>query len=126
MPIPKKLLSRKDEITTDFLNLVDVHIQDLLDRKISRKFHAKDFAALLFIHPGHLTNTIKLTTGKSPCDFMEERIITEAEKMLLDTKMPIADIGQVFGYEEATNFTKFFKSMTEITPFQFRKKARGE
>ncbi|MGK4567548.1 hypothetical protein [Flavobacterium sp. 3HN19-14] len=72
MPIPKKLLSRKDEITSDFLKLVDVHLQDLLNRKISRKFHSKDFAALLFIHPGHLTNTIKLTTGKSPCDFMEE------------------------------------------------------
>ncbi|MGK4567547.1 helix-turn-helix domain-containing protein [Flavobacterium sp. 3HN19-14] len=41
--------------------------------------------------------------------------------MLIETKMSVADIGQVFGYDEATNFTKFFKSMVGMTPLQFRK-----
>lgn len=123
MPIPKKILLRKDEITADFLKLTDTHIDNLLKGKVSHKFHASDFAALLFIHPRHLSNTIKLTTGKSPCDLVEERIITEASRFLTETKMPIAEIGQVFCYDEPTNFTKFFKGMTGITPLQFRKKA---
>jgi AraC family transcriptional regulator of adaptative response / methylphosphotriester-DNA alkyltransferase methyltransferase len=121
MALPKKILTRKDEITADFFKLIDKHIIDLLNKKVNHKFHASDFAQLLFIHPRHLSNTIKLTTGKSPCDFVEERIIAEAERFLTETKMSIAEIGQVFCYDEPTNFTKFFKGMTGITPLQFRK-----
>jgi AraC family transcriptional regulator of adaptative response / methylphosphotriester-DNA alkyltransferase methyltransferase len=123
MALPKKILTRKDEITADFFKLIDKHILDLLNNKVNHKFHASDFAALLFIHPRHLSNTIKLATGKSPCDFVEERIIAEAERFLSETKMSVAEIGQVFCYDEPTNFTKFFKGMTGITPLQFRKKA---
>lgn len=123
MPVPKKILYRKDEITADFFKLIDNHIHDLLQGKTNHRFSTSDFANLLFIHPRHLSNTIKLTTTKSPCDFMEERILSEAEKMLLETSFSIAEIGMKFGYEDPTNFTKFFKGMAGITPLQFRKKS---
>ena len=119
--LPKKILSRKDEITADFFKLIDLHLSDLLAGRIQKKFHASDFAALLFIHPRHLSNTIKLTTGQSPCDFVEARIVAETEKLLLQTKMPIAEIGMLFAYEDPTNFTKFYKGMTGQTPLKFRK-----
>lgn len=121
MALPKKILSRKDGITTAFFTLMEKHITELLQGKAARRYHARDFGSLLFIHPVHLTNTIKLTTGKSPCEFMEERLTAEAKKLLLETDMPIADIGYLFKYENATNFTAFFKGMEGVTPLQFRK-----
>jgi AraC-like DNA-binding protein len=121
MDLPEKLLTRKDEITTDFLELVEKHVNELLKGKAEKRFHSADFAKLLFIHPRHLTNTLKLTTGKSPCDVMEERVMLETEKLLTETDLSIADIGNKFGYEETTNFIKFFKSMAGITPLQYRK-----
>jgi AraC family transcriptional regulator, regulatory protein of adaptative response / methylphosphotriester-DNA alkyltransferase methyltransferase len=121
MPVPKKFLTRKDEITADFFRLLDEHIQDILDGKVLDMFHIKDFASLLHIHPTHFSNTIKLTTGKSPCDFMETRITEEAKKMLENTSMPIADICYRLTFHEPTNFTKFFKAMEGITPKQYRK-----
>ena len=123
MNLPKKVFSRKDEITAEFLLLIDKHVKDLMAGRINRRYHASDFGALLFIHPRHLSNTIKLTTGKSPCDFMEERLYHEAEKLLLESALPIAEIGFMFGYEEPTNFIKFFKSMAGSTPLQFRKRS---
>lgn len=122
--LPRKILSRKDEITADFFSLMENHVQELLDGKTSRRMHAADFGQLLFIHPRHLTNTIKLTTGKSPCDFMEERLLLESEKLLAETDLSIADIALRFGYNEPTNFTKFFKGMCGITPREFRKKLK--
>jgi len=119
--LPKKIISRKDEITAGFFSLLNGHIRDLLDGKVSRRYHAADFGAMLFIHPRHLTNTIKLTTGKSPCDFMEERLIAAAQKLLTETELSVADISERFGYSDPTNFIKFFKSMCGITPLQFRK-----
>ena len=120
--IPQKVLSRKDEITADFLNLVDKHMNDVLHNRVDQMFHTKHFAALLFIHPRHLTNTIKLTTGKSPCDHLEERVYAEAIQLLENTDLSIAEIGSRFTYYEPTNFIKFFKSMSGTTPLQYRKK----
>lgn len=121
MPLPKKVLSRKDEITADFIKLFDQYVDDLLHQRASTRFHTSHFAALLFVHPVHLTNTIKLTTGKSPCNIMEERFLEEAQKMLNQTEMSVADISYRLAYGEPTNFIKFYKSMTGTTPLQYRK-----
>ena len=121
MKTPKKEMTRNDEITKDFLLLMDKHFSDLMNKRIDRRFHSKDFAALLFIHPVHLTNTIKLTTGKSPCELMEERMLAEAQQMLKETGMSVAEIGYKFAYHEPTNFIKFFKGMIQLTPLQYRK-----
>ncbi len=119
--IPHLILSRKDEITQDFIKLADKYINDLLQNRIHRRFSAKDFGALLFIHPRHLTNTIKLTTGKSPCDMVEERLVEAAKNLLLHTRQSVTDIGYQLAYNDAANFIRFFKSMTGITPLQYRK-----
>ncbi len=120
-PIPVTVLARKDAITADFLTLADKHIDDLLQSRVHRKFHAKDFGALLFVHPRHLTNTIKLTTGRSPCDIVEEKMITAAIELLTNTQRSVSDIACQLGYNEATNFIKFFKGITGTSPLQYRK-----
>lgn len=121
MSLPRQIISRKEEITAEFLALMEEHMQQLLQNKAETRYCATDFAKLLFINSRHLTNTIKLTTGKSPCDFMEERITGEAQKMLLQTDLSVADIASRFAYNDPTNFIKFFKGMTGCTPLQFRK-----
>ncbi|MEJ0101129.1 MAG: AraC family transcriptional regulator [Bacteroidota bacterium] len=121
MQVPKKILTRKDEITVDFFNLLDKHIHDILTGKVQEMFHIKDFASHLHIHPTHFSNTIKLSTGKSPCDFVEKRVMEEAKKMLRETAMPIASICYSLTFNEPTNFTKFFKAMEGMTPKQYRK-----
>jgi AraC-like DNA-binding protein len=114
-------MSRQEEIKAAFLQLVDQHMDDLLHGRTGRRYSAGDFARLLFIHPRHLTNTIKLTTGKSPCDVMEERFMMEAHRMLSETTLSIADIGGKLGWNDPSNFTKFFRNMSGITPMQYRK-----
>lgn len=121
MPIPKKLLTRKEEITKDFFALLEKHIDDILSGRTEQMYHIKDFAAQLFIHPTHFSNTIKLTTGYSPCHFSEQRVLEEAKKMLSETDKPINEISYKLTFNEPTNFTKFFKSFEGITPRQFRK-----
>ena len=122
LEIPKKYLSRKDEITADFMKLYHDHLDDLFAGKATHRMSTANYAQKLFIHPRHLTNTLKLTTGKSPCEFMETAIAAEASRLLLETDMSVADIGMRFAWSEPTNFVKFFKGMTGETPLQFRKK----
>lgn len=102
--------------------ILDQHIDDILTGKIDYMYHIKDFASLLHIHPTHFSNTIKLSTGRSPCDFVEERVATEAKRMLGDNSILIAEICYRLTFKDPTNFTKFFKAMEGITPRQYRKK----
>ena len=119
--VPVKILARKDEIAANFVHLAEQHIADLMNGTAKKRFHASDFAAKLFIHPRHLTTTLQLAINTSVCDYMEERTLAEAQKLLKETTLSIAEIGQHFAYDEPTNFTKFFKGMTGMTPLQYRK-----
>ncbi|NUY82640.1 AraC family transcriptional regulator [Flavobacterium sp. MAH-1] len=121
-PIPKKVLSRKDEITADFMKLYHDHLDVLFAGKSTHRMTTSMYAEKLFIHPRHLTNTLKLTTGKSPCEFMETAIADEVCRLLLQTDLSVSEISTLMAWDEPTNFVKFFKGMTGETPLQFRKK----
>ncbi len=118
---PVKVLARKDEIAANFLHLAELHLAELMNGTAAKRYHASDFASKLFIHPRHLTTTLRLAINTSVCEYMEERILAEAQKLLRETPLSISQVGQHFAYNEPTNFTKFFKGMTGVTPLQYRK-----
>ncbi|WP_165798470.1 helix-turn-helix domain-containing protein [Chitinophaga costaii] len=124
--IPKKILSRKDELTQQFLTLVTQHMHELKQDRVDKINHTSDFAAQLFVHPVHLSNTIKLTTGKSPCDHLEAAMVAEATRLLEETDLSIADIAYKLTYSAPTNFVKFYKGMTGVTPLQHRKQLKAQ
>ncbi|WP_142688039.1 helix-turn-helix domain-containing protein [Chitinophaga polysaccharea] len=120
MPVlPKKYQTRKAEITADFIAAVNEHIDQVMDGRIDKMYHIQDFARLLFIHPVHLSNTIKLHTGHAPCYFFEMRLMEEARKMLLEQTLTITDIAAKLTFDNS-NFTKFFKRFEGVTPSQYR------
>jgi AraC-like DNA-binding protein len=121
-PIPKKILARQHEITADFLIAVDKHLDDIMENRVFDMMEIRDFAEALYIHPTHLSNTIKLTTGKSPCYFFEEKIMNIVKKLLQDTNIPIAEIARNLTFDPS-NFTKFFKRFEGVTPKQYREAA---
>ena len=73
--IPKKILARQKEITSDFLKIVDDNLADVLSGKSEEIYEIRDVAEKMHIHPRHLSNTIKLVTGNSPCSFVEDKIL---------------------------------------------------
>jgi AraC-like DNA-binding protein len=117
--LPKKILSRQAEITHEYLAEVDKHLADILSGRIDRMYHIKDFASILFIHPVHLSNTIKLTTGHSPCYFFEEKLMNEARRLLQEGEVNIATIAERLTFD-TSNFTKFFKRFEGLTPSAYR------
>jgi AraC-like DNA-binding protein len=118
--IPQVIITRKDEITSIFFQTIEIHFAEILSGRIDYMYHIKDFASLQHIDSRHFSNTIKLTTGKSPCEHVEERIMIEAKKMLDDKTLSVKEICYKLTYKEPTNFSKFFKAMEGITPTQYR------
>lgn len=113
------LSGRKKEIVDQYLVQLDAHIAQLKAGKAEHALEIRDFAAMLHVHPVHLSNTIKEVTGQSTCDLYEDRLLRISKELLLETKLPIATIARQLTYDPS-NFTKFFKAYTGITPKQFR------
>ncbi len=111
--------SRKKEITNDYIARLDEHIRELKEGKAERALEIRNFAAMLHVHPVHLSNTIKEVTGQSTCALYEERLVRISKELLLATNMPVAQIARQLTYDPS-NFTKFFKHFTGITPKKFR------
>lgn len=120
MAATKKLWSRNDEITRDYLAFLDIHIADLLSGRETEMLHINEIAQRLFIAPGHLTNTLKLTTNHHPCYYYDLKIIEVTNNLLLTTSLSASEIARRLTFDPS-NFVKFYKSLTGITPTQFRK-----
>ncbi len=117
--IPAKIFARQYEIRDEFLKEIDKHLLDLTEGRTQEMFEIRDFASIMNIHPTHLSNTIKETTNKSPCYFFEEKILDIAKGMLAKNEMSIGAIATLLTYDPS-NFTKFFKAYTKLTPKQYR------
>jgi AraC family transcriptional regulator of adaptative response / methylphosphotriester-DNA alkyltransferase methyltransferase len=116
----KKISTRQHEIAAAFLSEMDKHLQDIVDGKAFEILEIKTIADLLHIHPRHLSNTIKLVTGKSACHIFEEKLLTIAKRKLEESHLSIADIARLLLYDPS-NFTKFFKQYAGQTPSTYRK-----
>jgi AraC family transcriptional regulator of adaptative response / methylphosphotriester-DNA alkyltransferase methyltransferase len=119
MHTTKKILSRQHEITADYLNALDKHLSDIVEGRTAVMLEIKGIADSLHVHPTHLSNTIRLTTGRSACSFFEEKILQIAKAMLEKNEHTISSIANALTYDPS-NFTKFFKNFTNKTPKQYR------
>ena len=120
LPIPS---ARKKEIVSQYLRELDTHIQELKSGLAGKALTIEDFAEKLFVHPVHLSNTIKEVTGSSTCQFYEQRLIKISKELLAETGLPISVIAHQLTYDPS-NFTKFFKQYSGMTPKQFRAELR--
>ena len=117
--IPKKILIRQKEITADFLKIVDENLVDVLSGRSEEIYEIRDVAELLHIHPRHLSNTIKLVTGHSPCSFVENKILDIVKFHLEENQLSIGEIAKMLTYDPS-NFIKFFKKYIGVTPKEYR------
>jgi len=69
-----------------------------------------------------LTRAAMAATGMSAKVFIASRINLEAKRLLAHTDLPVALIADKLGFDEATNFSKFFKRETACTPAEFRRR----
>jgi AraC family transcriptional regulator of adaptative response / methylphosphotriester-DNA alkyltransferase methyltransferase len=110
---------RKKEIVEQYITELDKHIEQLKKGNTTDVLEIREFAAILHIHPVHLSSTVKKVTGRTTCDLFEERLVTISKELLLETRLPISQIAMQLTYDPS-NFTKFFKHYTGTTPKKFR------
>lgn len=94
---------------------------DVLERGFRTGKGVADFARELGVTPTHLTRVCHKTCGRSASDLFHDRLIFEARRLLVETRMPVQDIAQSLGFTTPAYFTRAFQHRTGKTPTGFRK-----
>lgn len=92
----------------------------LLDENYDRCHRVDDYCKMLGVSSYQLRKCVTKYGRRQPLFLVDSRIVIEAKKMLRLTNMPLKAISLKLGFDDASNFVKFFKRIVGKTPLQYR------
>ncbi|MCP1301456.1 AraC family transcriptional regulator [Chryseobacterium sp. S0630] len=101
------------DIFRDFSRHLEIHFRE--------KHNVAEYAELLHIAPKTLTHKFKNLNLDSPNQFIINRILLEAKRLLFYTDKPVKEIAYDLGYEDPAYFNRLFTNKTGSTPANFKK-----
>lgn len=97
-------------------------LKNLLEKQYAQTRNASDYADMMNISYKHLNEVCKSITGSTAKAFIDQFILLEAKRRLAISDVPVKELTYDLGFDEPTNFVKFFKKHTHQSPSQFKKK----
>jgi AraC family transcriptional activator of pobA len=109
-------ISGDKQLLQQFQSKIDAHFQE---------FHeVADYASMLHISAGHLSDVVKGQSGKPAIKHIHDRLVMEARRLLFHTSDSLKDISFNLGFSDASYFNRFFKRETGATPAGYRAQIR--
>ncbi len=101
-----------------------VDIMQYIDEHFSEEIQLSAFAAKHFRDVTYISKLFKEYTGMNYTDYLADKRIEKAKKLLTETGMAVEDIAAGVGYNDMAHFRKVFRSKTNMSPGQYRKENR--
>jgi AraC family transcriptional activator of pobA len=98
--------------------------QTIINERYRELHEVGDYASLLNISAGHLSDVMKAQSGKPAIKHIHERIVLEARRLLFHTQHSLKEIAFDLGFADASYFNRFFKRETGIAPAAYRESIR--
>lgn len=83
------------------------------------------YARRLGYSPRTLSRATREAVGRSAKQFVDDRVVLEAERLLAHTGITVAECARRAGFGDPANFSKFFRTRTGLTPGAFAARARA-
>jgi len=97
-----------------------VELQQLIEEQASTTTKVLDYSRMMGVSTKTLNTITKSIVHKTAKQFIDEICTKQIKRMLINTELSIKEIAIESGFEETTNFYKYFKRQTQTTPEQFR------
>ncbi len=95
--------------------------QRLLAENLLENRQVQYYANLLGISTKKLNRATQHVVDGSAKAFIDDQLIIEIKRLLMNTDLSIKEIAYRSGFEDPTNFVKYFKKNEGTTPLEFRK-----
>ena len=71
-----------------------------------------------------LNRLARQNTGLSAKELIDERVVLEAKRQLSHGDASMSEIAEELGFDDASNFSSYFRRQTQMTPGAFRTRSR--
>lgn len=85
----------------------------------------KYFADKVFLSPNYFGDLIKKETGKTPQEYIKDRLIDVAKDLIAGTDKTISEIAYELGFQYSQHFNRVFKKNVGYTPSEYRRQQAG-
>jgi len=92
----------------------------VVDNNFREQKQVGNYARQLRVAEKRLNQATSKILGKSPKELINDRVILEAKRLLAHTNESVKEIGFALGFDEPTNFIKYFRKHSKSTPVDFR------
>ncbi len=96
-----------------------------LDRRFAQTRQVEEYARALGCSVRTLTRASLAATGRTAKQLVDDRVALEAKRLLAESDLPVAEVGERLGFSEATNFGRFFARTVGVSPGAFRAASRA-
>jgi AraC-like DNA-binding protein len=93
---------------------------EVIERRYPEPLSLRDVAAEVSISPGHLTSTVRRQTGRTVQQWITERRMIEARRLLTATSLPVGEVGRRVGFPDAGYFARTFGKHHGTSPARWR------
>lgn len=104
--------ARPAQLLQRFRHLLEVHF--------AARLSVSEYAARLGTSPDRLHDVCTKVLGKTPLRLIHERTLYEARVLLKRSNRTVDQIAAHLGFKSASQFSKFFKSLTGLPPGLYR------
>jgi AraC-like DNA-binding protein len=104
--------NRDFDIVREFNFLVETHFKSI--------HSVTQYAELLHKSPKTISNLFRKFNSKSPLQFIQERKMLEAKRLLIYTTKQIKEIAYDLGFEDIQTFSRFFKRNEGMSPSKYK------
>ena len=96
--------------------LIDHHLSDEEEGRVALRTVARAVRMSYF----HFSRAFKQSMGMTATNYIAERRIERAKRMLEETELPISEIALRSGFSSQSHFTTAFRRLAGATPKAFR------
>lgn len=97
-----------------------IRFRALLDAQMSRKLSVADLAEGSGMTAGHFVRIFKTATGTTPYQYLLQKRLDHAKRLLSNTSQPVLEIALACGFADQVHFTKVFSKLVGMPPAAFR------
>jgi AraC family transcriptional regulator, transcriptional activator of pobA len=95
-----------------------------VEERYRERVSLKDVARAVSLSPGHLTTVVRRKTGRTVVEWIAERRLAQAWRLLVETDLAVEEVGHRVGYGDPTYFVRSFRRAHGTTPLAWRRAGR--
>lgn len=95
---------------------------EYINQNLTCEFDLDRMCEEIHLSKYYVCHLFKKVTGMTVLQYVTERRVSEAKKLLLRSSRPISEIAMLTGFSSFSFFSRTFARLTGCTPLEFRKK----